>query len=145
MVQPSQGLRNHQQPHTGRYKLDGVSRAGGAFTGRQSGYGPSAGETRTGAFGAGGTASARTDRPSSRWSRRIRSNCSALDFSFKALPLHDALAEPPRACPETPFLGKDGVMSGSTSKRYPAELRERAVRMVGEIRADHESDWAAMT
>jgi transposase len=36
-------------------------------------------------------------------------------------------------------------MSGSTSKRYPAELRERAVRMVTEIRADHESEWAAMT
>ncbi len=36
-------------------------------------------------------------------------------------------------------------MSGSTSKRYPAELRERAVRMVGEIRSDHESEWAAMT
>ena len=36
-------------------------------------------------------------------------------------------------------------MSGSTSKRYPAELRERAVRMVGEIRVDHESEWAAMT
>lgn len=35
-------------------------------------------------------------------------------------------------------------MSGSTSKRYPAELRERAVRMVAEIRADHESEWAAM-
>ena len=36
-------------------------------------------------------------------------------------------------------------MSSATSKRYPAELRERAVRMVGEVRADHESDWAAMT
>ena len=36
-------------------------------------------------------------------------------------------------------------MSGSTSKRYPVELRERAVRMVAEIRADYESDWAAMT
>jgi transposase len=36
-------------------------------------------------------------------------------------------------------------MSGRTSKRYPAELRERAVRMVGEIRADHESEWSAMT
>ena len=36
-------------------------------------------------------------------------------------------------------------MSGSTSKRYPAELRERAVRMVTEIRGDHESEWAAMT
>ena len=36
-------------------------------------------------------------------------------------------------------------MSGSTSKRYPVELRERAVRMVTEIRSDHESEWAAMT
>ena len=36
-------------------------------------------------------------------------------------------------------------MAGSTSKRYTAELRERAVRMVGEIRAGHESDWAGMT
>ena len=36
-------------------------------------------------------------------------------------------------------------MSASTSRRYPVELRERAVRMVGEIRADHESEWAAMT
>ena len=35
-------------------------------------------------------------------------------------------------------------MSGSTSKRYPAELRERAVRMVAEIPAEHESEWAAM-
>jgi transposase len=36
-------------------------------------------------------------------------------------------------------------MSGSTSKRYPVELRERAVRMVSEIRVEHESEWAAMT
>ena len=36
-------------------------------------------------------------------------------------------------------------MSGNASRRYPPELRERAVRMVGEIRADHESEWAAMT
>ncbi len=36
-------------------------------------------------------------------------------------------------------------MSGRTSTRYPAELRERAVRMVSEIRPDHESDWAAIT
>lgn len=35
-------------------------------------------------------------------------------------------------------------MPGS-SKRYPVELRERAVRMVIEIRGDHESEWAAMT
>jgi transposase len=35
-------------------------------------------------------------------------------------------------------------MSGSMSKRYPPELRERAVRMVGEIAEQHESEWAAM-
>ena len=35
-------------------------------------------------------------------------------------------------------------MSGNASRRYPQELRERAVRMVGEIRADHESEWAAV-
>jgi transposase len=43
------------------------------------------------------------------------------------------------------ILGKDGVMSGSTSKRYPVELRGRAARMVGEIQPDHEAGWAAMT
>jgi transposase len=36
-------------------------------------------------------------------------------------------------------------MSGNTSRRYPPELKQRAVRMVGEIRDDHESDWAAMS
>lgn len=35
-------------------------------------------------------------------------------------------------------------MSGNTSRRYPSELKQRAVRMVAEVRADHESDWAAM-
>jgi len=35
-------------------------------------------------------------------------------------------------------------MAGSTSKRYPLELRGRAVRMVAEISGDHESEWAAM-
>ena len=35
-------------------------------------------------------------------------------------------------------------MAASTSKRYPPELRERAVRMVAEIAGDHESKWAAM-
>jgi len=35
-------------------------------------------------------------------------------------------------------------MAGNTSKRYPAELKQRAVRMYAEIRPDHESDWAAM-
>ena len=36
-------------------------------------------------------------------------------------------------------------MAGSTSKRYPPELRERAVRMVAEIDGNHESEWAAMS
>ena len=35
-------------------------------------------------------------------------------------------------------------MSGSASRRYPPELRERAVRMFAEIRGDQESEWAAM-
>jgi len=35
-------------------------------------------------------------------------------------------------------------MPDRTSRRYPPELRERAVRMVAEVRADHESEWAAM-
>jgi hypothetical protein len=36
-------------------------------------------------------------------------------------------------------------MSGSTSTRYPGELSRRAVRMVSEIRTDHEWESAAMT
>ena len=35
-------------------------------------------------------------------------------------------------------------MSSGTSKRYPPELRERAVRMVAEIRHEHGSEWAAI-
>lgn len=34
-------------------------------------------------------------------------------------------------------------MSGSP-KRYPPELRERAVRMVAEVRSQHPSEWAAI-
>lgn len=36
-------------------------------------------------------------------------------------------------------------MSGNTGKRYPDELKSRAVRMVAETRAEGESEWAAMT
>lgn len=36
-------------------------------------------------------------------------------------------------------------MPGDTHRRYPPELKERAVRMVAEIRDEHESEWAAMT
>ena len=32
----------------------------------------------------------------------------------------------------------------STSKRYPAELKDRAVRMAAEIRSEHGSEWAAV-
>ena len=35
-------------------------------------------------------------------------------------------------------------MSGNTHKRYPAELKQRAVRMYAEIRPDQVTDWAAM-
>ena len=36
-------------------------------------------------------------------------------------------------------------MSGGSSRRYPLELRERAVRMVAEISDQHESEWAAIS
>ena len=35
-------------------------------------------------------------------------------------------------------------MSANSSRRYPPELRERAVRMVAEVSDQHESEWAAM-
>jgi transposase len=36
-------------------------------------------------------------------------------------------------------------LSGNTSKRYPPELKARAVRLFEEIRGDHATDWEAMT
>jgi transposase len=36
-------------------------------------------------------------------------------------------------------------MSGGSSRRYPPELRERAVRIVAEISDQHESEWAAIS
>jgi transposase-like protein len=36
-------------------------------------------------------------------------------------------------------------MSGGSSRRYPPELRERAVRMVAEISDQHDSEWAAIS
>jgi transposase len=33
---------------------------------------------------------------------------------------------------------------GRPSNNYPPELRERAVRLVGEVRPEHSSDWAAI-
>ena len=35
-------------------------------------------------------------------------------------------------------------MPGNTIRRYPPELKERAVRMVAEIMPEHESEWVAM-
>ena len=34
-------------------------------------------------------------------------------------------------------------MSANSSRRYPPELRERAARMVAEVRGQHETEWAA--
>jgi len=42
-------------------------------------------------------------------------------------------------------LGKFGVMPGDSTRRYPLELKRRAVRMVTEIAGEHESQWAAMS
>lgn len=36
-------------------------------------------------------------------------------------------------------------MSGGSSRRYPPELRERAVCMVGEISDQHDSEWTAIS
>jgi transposase len=36
-------------------------------------------------------------------------------------------------------------MAGGSSRRYPPELRERAVRMVAEISGRHDSEWAAIS
>ncbi len=36
-------------------------------------------------------------------------------------------------------------MSGGSSRRYPPELRERAVRMVAEISDQHDSEWGAIS
>jgi transposase len=33
----------------------------------------------------------------------------------------------------------------SRPSRYPAELRQRAVRMVAEVRPNYDSDWTAIT
>ena len=35
-------------------------------------------------------------------------------------------------------------MLGDSTRRYPLELKQRAVRMVAEIAGEHESEWAAM-
>lgn len=36
-------------------------------------------------------------------------------------------------------------MSGGSPKRYPPELRERAVRMIAEISDQDKSEWTAIT
>lgn len=35
-------------------------------------------------------------------------------------------------------------MPGNSTRRYPPELKERAVRMVAEIMPEQDSEWAAM-
>ena len=36
-------------------------------------------------------------------------------------------------------------MAGVSSRKYPPELRERAVRMVAEISNQHDSEWSAIS
>src|SRR6185312_15463004 len=55
------------------------------------------------------------------------------------------VGEPPQGCPETPLVGRVGGMAGGSSRRYPPELRERAVRMAAEISGQHDSQWAAIS
>lgn len=35
-------------------------------------------------------------------------------------------------------------MAGDSTRRYPLELKQRAVRMVAEIAGEHDSEWAAI-
>jgi len=53
-------------------------------------------------------------------------------------------SEPPRRVRRLRSLGRMESMSGSRGRQYPAELRERAVRLVGESRPEHASEWEAM-
>lgn len=56
----------------------------------------------------------------------------------------DELRTEPPAYPETPILGKGGVMSGNTSRRYPPLSEGAAVRMFTESRPDLGMRWEAM-
>lgn len=51
--------------------------------------------------------------------------------------------EPSPGFPETSFLGRMESRH-QERRRYPPELRERAVRMVSEIRHEYGSEWAAI-
>ncbi|MFV3905508.1 hypothetical protein ACNJL6_21190, partial [Mycobacterium tuberculosis] len=47
---------------------------------------------------------------------------------------------------QPPAEVSDQRVSGLTGAvQYPPELRERAVRMVAEIRGQHDSEWAAIS
>jgi transposase len=52
--------------------------------------------------------------------------------------------EPRPGMSETSRLAQVGVMSGTPSKRYPAELKARSVQMVAEAVENGESEWSAM-
>ena len=48
-------------------------------------------------------------------------------------------SEPPRASPESPFVGR--ISSWHAQSKYPRELQERAVHMVMESKADYGSEY----
>lgn len=50
----------------------------------------------------------------------------------------------PRACPESSSVWKDGHVGSKSSRRYPYELKMRAVQMVADVRSDTVSEWEAM-
>src|SRR5664279_4061119 len=54
-----------------------------------------------------------------------------------------ARTEPPRVCRRLHLLGRMEFMS-RRSGTYPKELRDRAVRLVEEVRSEHASEWAAI-
>ena len=69
--------------------------------------------------------------------RRRRNAIASVECQDKGL------HEPPRECWRLQLLGEDGAMP--RRGKYPAEIRERAVRMVFEHQAEHASQWATIT
>src|SRR6478672_6832243 len=65
------------------------------------------------------------------------------------MPVHSLIVsasdrEPPRHVRRLRCLGRMGSCQRIRRGGIPPELRERAVRMVAEVRGQHETEWAAM-